>query len=47
LSIYSKFNLKWTKKNNTGAYKALMGKPERSPLERPRQRWKDNIKMNS
>jgi hypothetical protein len=30
-----------------GAYRALVGKPEgRKPLERPRRRWKDNIKMN-
>jgi hypothetical protein len=29
-----------------GAYKALVGKPEGSrPLERPRRRWEDNIKM--
>jgi hypothetical protein len=29
-----------------GAYRALMGKPEgRRPLERPRCRWEDNIKM--
>jgi hypothetical protein len=28
-----------------GAYRALVGKPEGSrPLERPRRRWKDNIK---
>jgi hypothetical protein len=30
-----------------GAYRALVGKPEgRRPLERPRRRWKDNIKMD-
>jgi hypothetical protein len=30
-----------------GAYRALMGKPEgRRPLERPRRRWEDNIKMD-
>jgi hypothetical protein len=30
-----------------GAYKALVGKSEgRRPLERPRRRWKDNIKMD-
>jgi hypothetical protein len=30
-----------------GAYRALVGKPEgRRPLERPRRRWEDNIKMN-
>ena len=29
-----------------GAYKALVGKPVgRRPLERPRRRWEDNIKM--
>jgi hypothetical protein len=29
-----------------GVYRALMGKPEgRRPLERPRYRWEDNIKM--
>jgi hypothetical protein len=30
-----------------GAYRALVGKPEgRKPLERPRHRWEDNIKMD-
>jgi hypothetical protein len=30
-----------------GAYGALVGKPEgRRPLERPRRRWEDNIKMD-
>jgi hypothetical protein len=30
-----------------GAYRALVGKPEgRRPLERPRRRWEDNIKMD-
>jgi hypothetical protein len=30
-----------------GAYRALVGKPEeRTPLRRPRRRWKDNIKMD-
>jgi hypothetical protein len=29
-----------------GAYRALVGKPEgRRPLERPRRRWEDNIKI--
>jgi hypothetical protein len=29
-----------------GAYRALVGKPVgRRPLERPRHRWEDNIKM--
>jgi hypothetical protein len=30
-----------------GAYRALVGKPEgRRPLERPRSRWENNIKMD-
>jgi hypothetical protein len=30
-----------------GAYRALVGKPEgRRPLERPRRRWEDNVKMD-
>ena len=30
-----------------GLYRILIGKPEgRRPLERPRRRWKDNIKMD-
>jgi hypothetical protein len=30
-----------------GVYRALMGQPEgRRPLERPRLRWEDNIKMD-
>jgi hypothetical protein len=30
-----------------GAYRALVGKPEgRRPLEIPRHRWEDNIKMD-
>jgi hypothetical protein len=30
-----------------GAYSILVGRPEgRRPLERPRRRWKDNIKMD-
>jgi hypothetical protein len=30
-----------------GAYRVLVGKPEgRRPLERPRRRWEDNIKMD-
>jgi hypothetical protein len=29
------------------AYRALVGKPEgRRPLEKPRRRWDDNIKMD-
>jgi hypothetical protein len=28
-------------------YRVLVGKPEgKRPLDRPRRRWKDNIKMN-
>ena len=31
----------------TGIYRVLVGKPEgKSPLGRPRHRWKDNIKMD-
>ena len=30
-----------------GAYRVLVGKPERKrPLEKPRRRWKDNVKMD-
>jgi hypothetical protein len=30
-----------------GAYRSLVGKPEeRRPLERPKRRWKDIIKMD-
>ena len=29
-----------------GAYRALVGKPERRPLGRPRRRWEDNIRMD-
>jgi hypothetical protein len=30
-----------------GAYRALVGKTEgRRPLERPRRRWENNIKMD-
>jgi hypothetical protein len=30
-----------------GVYRVLVGKPERKrPLERPRRRWEDNIKMD-
>jgi hypothetical protein len=29
-----------------GAYRVLMGKPERRQFERPRHRWEDNIKMD-
>jgi hypothetical protein len=29
-----------------GAYRVLVGRPEgKRPLERPRRRWEDNIKM--
>jgi hypothetical protein len=31
----------------SGAYRSLVGKPEgRRPLERPRRRWEDNIKID-
>jgi len=31
----------------TGAFRVLVGKPEeKSPLERPRHRWEDNIKTD-
>jgi hypothetical protein len=34
-------------RERTGAYRALVGKPEgRRPFERPRRRWKDNIKID-
>ena len=30
-----------------GVHRVLVGKPEgKRPLERPRRRWEDNIKMN-
>jgi hypothetical protein len=30
-----------------GAHRLLVGKPERKrPLERPRRKWEDNIKMD-
>jgi len=30
-----------------GVYRVLVGKPEgKTPLERPRRRWEDNIKMD-
>jgi hypothetical protein len=29
-----------------GAYRILVGRPERRPLERPRRRWEDNIQMD-
>jgi hypothetical protein len=32
------------KKRN--AYRILTGKPDRSPVGRPRHRWVDNIKMD-
>jgi len=32
---------------NRGAYRDLLGKPERKrELRRPRRRWEDNIKVN-
>jgi hypothetical protein len=31
----------------SGAYRILVGRPNgRRPLERPRRRWEDNIKMD-
>ena len=31
----------------TGVYRVLMGKPQgKRPIERPRRRWEDNIKMD-
>jgi hypothetical protein len=31
----------------SGVYRVLVGKPEgKRPLERPRRRWEDNIKLN-
>jgi len=33
-------------RERSDAYKVLVGKPEgKRPLERPRSRWEDNIKM--
>jgi len=30
-----------------GAYRAVVGKPEgKRPLERPKRKWEDNIKMD-
>jgi hypothetical protein len=30
-----------------GVYRVLVGRPEsKTPLERPRRRWEDNIKVN-
>jgi hypothetical protein len=35
------------RKERRGVYRVLVGKPEgRRPLERPRRRWEDNIKMD-
>jgi hypothetical protein len=34
-------------RDRPGAYRVLMGRPERKrPLERPKHRWEDNIKMD-
>ena len=47
-----KFRLKWAGHvarigDCIGAYGVLVGKPDgRRPLERPRRRWKNNIKMD-
>ena len=33
--------------NGRGGHKVLVGKPEgKRPLERPRRRWENNIKMD-
>jgi hypothetical protein len=33
--------------DSIGAYRVLVRKPEgRRPIERPRRRWEDNIKMD-
>ena len=29
-----------------GVYRFLVGRPERTPLGRPRRRWEDNIKID-
>jgi hypothetical protein len=35
----------WVK--GRGVYRVLVGKPEgKSPLERPRHRWEDNVKAD-
>jgi hypothetical protein len=44
-------NMRWVgriaRMEEIGVYRVLMGKPKgRSPLERPRRRWEDNIKMD-
>jgi hypothetical protein len=50
-SIYVVRKLRWAGHvarigQRRGAYRALVGKPEgRRPLDRPRRRWEDNIKM--
>jgi hypothetical protein len=34
-------------RDRRGAYRVLVGKRERRrPLEKPRRRWKDNVKMD-
>ena len=40
--------MRWvTHSAHIGAYRVLVGKPERKrPLGRPRHRWEDNIKVN-
>jgi hypothetical protein len=36
-----------TNREKTNTYRILVGKPEgKRPLERPRRRWVDNIKMD-
>jgi hypothetical protein len=37
----------WHIQETTGAYRLLVGKPERKrPLGRPRRRWDDNVTMD-
>jgi hypothetical protein len=37
----------WHTREETKAYKVLVGKPEgKRPLRRPRHRWKDGIRMD-
>jgi hypothetical protein len=51
LIVFQTLNVIYTNVSRMGerrdAYRALLGKPEgRGPLERPRRRWEDNIKMD-
>jgi hypothetical protein len=37
----------WRMGEGRGVHRVLVGKPEgKRPLERPRRRWEDNIKMD-